>query len=83
MLIDGICHQNPDACTDSHKMAAFCLVKEFAHDLRRKYVAPQAPQLKPVVLTNETVLTTGISAGVLLHPFLPICILGYQQLSEL
>lgn len=83
MLINGVAYQNPDTCRDSHKLAALCLVQEFAHHLRRKCVAPQAPHLKPIVLTNEAMLTTGISAGVILHPFLPICILGYQQLGQL
>lgn len=65
------------------KLAALCLAKEFANRLKSSCVAPQAPHQAAVVLTNEAMLISGKSAGVLLHPFLPVCILGYQHQNQL
>lgn len=64
---------------DSYRLATLRLAKTYATGLKCKYIAPQTPHVKPVVLTNEAMLTSGRSAGVLLHATLPICILGYGR----
>ena len=75
-VTNSIAYEHP---TNVCKLAVLCLAKEFASRLKSDCVAPQAPQQATVVLTNEAMLNSGKSAGVLLHPFLPICILGYQH----
>ena len=75
-MIDRFSHHHADPA-DICKLAAHCLAKEFVNQLMSKYVAPHA--LQPVVLSNEAMLISGKSARVLLHPLLPICILGYRQ----
>ena len=67
----------PGSDPDSYRLSTLRLANTCANGLKCKYIAPQAPHGKPVVLTNEAMLTTGSSANVLLHATLPICILGY------
>lgn len=79
-VLDNIAyHHSTDIC----KLAALCLAKAFASRLKSDCIAPQAPHQAPVVLTNAAMLMSGKSAGVLLHPFLPICILGYRHQGQL
>lgn len=79
-VISNIAHDHP---TDVCKLAAICIAKKSASRLKSDCVAPQAPQQATVVLTNEAMLISGKSVDVLLHPFLPICILGYWHQNQL
>ncbi len=51
----------------------------FAADwLRSRHSVPAGRAALPHVLTNKSVLTEGRSLKHITHPWLPLCVLGYQ-----
>lgn len=66
------------AQSDLQRLVVVTLAEHQARRLRQKYVAPQSRSRRPVVLNNKIMLLSGRSANLLVHPTLPICILGYN-----
>lgn len=55
------------------------LAERQAKLLRQRFCIPQAPNARPLVLSNKHMLSTGQSLPFIVHPALPICILGYKN----
>lgn len=64
---------------DLQRVAIVTLAERLAGKLKLKHSIPTSPHMRPVVLNNRAMLSSGRSAGLLTHPLLPICILGYGQ----
>ncbi len=64
---------------DLRRLAIVTLAERLAGKLKLKHSIPTSPHMRPVVLNNKAMLSSGRSAGLLTHPLLPICILGYGQ----
>lgn len=54
------------------------LTREPFRLLKTSLHVPQAPAAQPVLLDNAHMLKTGQSLSFILHPSLPICIMGYK-----
>lgn len=50
--------------------------------LQEQFCIKQSNQVMPVVLTNMNIFQKGMSAEHLGHPHLPICVLGYRQVTR-
>ncbi|KAL0031178.1 hypothetical protein WJX77_008380 [Trebouxia sp. C0004] len=64
---------------DLQRVAIVTSAECLAGKLKLKHSIPTSPHMRPVVLNNRAMLSSGRSAGLLTHPLLPICILGYGQ----
>lgn len=64
---------------DLQRVGTIALAERLAGKLKLKHSIPTSPHMRPVVLNNRAMLSSGRSAGLLRHPLLPICILGYGQ----
>lgn len=64
---------------DFQRVAIVTLAQRLAGKLKLKHSIPTSPHMRPIVLNNRAMLSSGRSAGLLTHPLLPICILGYGQ----
>lgn len=64
---------------DVQRVSVVTLAEHLAGKLKLKHSIPTSPHMRPVVLNNRAMLSSGRSAGLLTHPLLPICILGYGQ----
>ncbi|KAL0052584.1 hypothetical protein WJX82_004262 [Trebouxia sp. C0006] len=64
---------------DLQRVGTIALAERLAGKLKLKHSIPTSPHMRPVVLNNRAMLSSGRSAGLLTHPLLPICILGYGQ----
>ncbi len=64
---------------DLQRVAIVTSAECLAGKLKLKHSIPTSPHMRPVVLNNRAMLSSGRSAGLLTHPLLPICILGYRQ----
>lgn len=63
--------------------ASKILAEKHAKLLRSNMYIPQASTSRPSVLSNTHVLKTAQSLPFILHPTLPMCIMGYgQSVSE-
>ena len=64
---------------DLQRVAIVTSAECLAGKLKLKHSIPTSPHMRPVVLNNRAMLSSGRSAGLLTHPLLPICISGYGQ----
>lgn len=82
MLLKGIPPASIYEWPDWQRLIIVTLAERRASILRRRSERATSPHMRPIVLTNDEMLSSGRSAGLLKHPLLPICVLGYVQEKE-
>lgn len=79
MLLKGIPTASTYQWPDWQRLIIVTLAERRARILNWRLERATSPHMRPIVLTNDEMLSSGRSAGLLKHPLLPICVLGYVQ----